>query len=69
MVLQNPDKTFDAMYEKNIESLEQKNKDLKARIVAYEVKQRNWELFKWEHNHDGDMLGQALRDLAVNNKN
>lgn len=64
-----PGKTFDAMYTKNIENLEQKNKDLKARIGAYEANQSDWESFKREFNHDMDELGQALRDLTVNNKN
>lgn len=64
-----PGKTFDAMYAKNIENLEQKNKDLKARIGAYEANQSDWDSFKREFNHDMDELGQALRDLTVNNKN
>lgn len=64
-----PGKTFDAMYAKNIENLEQKNKDLSKRIGAYEANQSDWESFKREFNHDMDELGQALRDLTVNNKN
>lgn len=62
-------KTLDAVYAKNIETLEQKNKDLKTRIGAYENNQGNWESFKREFNHDMDELGKALTDLTVNNKN
>lgn len=62
-------KTFDAMYEKNINTLEQKNKDLKVRLNGYETNQSDWESFKREFNHDMDELGQALKDLTVNNKN
>ena len=69
MKMSKPGKTFDAMYAKNIENLEQKNKDLKARIGAYEANQSDWDSFKREFNHDMDELGQALRDLTVNNKN
>jgi chromosome segregation ATPase len=62
-------KTFDEMYEKNINNLEQKNKDLKARLNGYETNQSDWESFKREFNHDMDELGQALKDLTVDNKN
>nr|MBP8086991.1 hypothetical protein [Saprospiraceae bacterium] len=62
-------KTFDAMYEKNIIALEEKNKDLKTRIASYETNQSDWDAFTREFNHDMDELGQALKDLTVNNKN
>lgn len=62
-------KTFDAMYEKNIIALEQKNKDMKVRITNYENNQSDWNSFTREFNHDMDELGQALKDLTVNNKN
>ena len=62
-------KTFDAMYDKNIIALEQKNKDLRTKISNYESNQSDWEAFKREFNHDMDELGQALKDLTVNNKN
>ncbi len=62
-------KTFDAMYEKNIIALEQKNKDLRTNISNYEKNQSDWESFKREFNHDMDELGQAIKDLTVNNKN
>ena len=67
--LNKPGKTFDEMYAKNIESLEVKNKDLKTRIGAYESNQSDWDSFTREFNHDMDELGQALKDLTVNNKN
>jgi hypothetical protein len=67
--MKKPGQTFDAMYAKNIENLEQKNRDLKTRIGAYETNQSDWESFKREFNHDMDEVGQALRDLTVNNKN
>lgn len=62
-------KTFDAMYEKNIMALEQKNKDLRTKISNYESNQSDWESFKREFNHDMDEQGQAIKDLTVNNKN
>ncbi len=61
-------KTMDAVYAKNIDLLEQRNKDLKNRMDAYEKGQSDWESFKREFNHDMDELGAALRDLTVNNK-
>jgi chromosome segregation ATPase len=63
-----PGEIFDKMYENKINSLEQQNKDLKARLEAYEKSQSNWETFKREFNHDMDELGAALKDLAVDNK-
>lgn len=62
-------KTLDAVYEKNIDLLEQKNKDLNARMVAYEKEQSDWESFKREFNHDMDELGKALKDFTLNNQN
>lgn len=62
-------KTYDEMYEKNMISLEQKNKDMKARINSYESNQSDWNTFTREFNHDMDELGKALKDLTVNNKN
>lgn len=56
-------------YEKEIAELEQKNKDLKMKMADYkdEGKER-WESFKQEFSHDMDELGNALKDLTVNNK-
>lgn len=62
-------KTFDKAYSNRIDTLEQKNKDLRARLVTYESNQSDWESFKREFNHDMDELGKALNDLTVNNKN
>jgi hypothetical protein len=64
-----PGEIFDELYKKNIANLEQQNKDMKARLEAYEKSQTNWESFKREFNHDMDALGKALKDLTVNNKN
>jgi len=62
-------KELDALYEKKIDALEQQNKDMKARISAYETnKKSDWESFKREFNHDMDELGKALKDLTVDNK-
>ncbi len=64
-----PGKLLDAAYAKKIDSLEEKNKDLKRRMDAYEKDQSDWESFKREFNHDMDELGNALKDLTVDNKN
>ncbi len=67
--MKKPGQTFDEMYAKKIDNLEQKNKDLRTKIGGYETNQSDWESFKREFNHDMDELGQAIRDLTVNNKN
>ena len=62
-------KSVDAKYEENIDALEQKNKDLKVKMETYKNDANaDWESFKREFNHDMDELGQALKDLTVNNK-
>lgn len=61
-------KTFDALIEKRIGVLEEKNKDLKARITVYAKSREGWDAFKREWNHDMDELGQALENLTVDNK-
>jgi uncharacterized protein HemX len=62
-------KSLDALYEKKVDQLEQKNRDLKAKMETYgESKHSDWESFKREFNHDMDELGAAFKDLTVNNK-
>lgn len=61
-------KTIDTKYEKSIDVLEQKNKDLKVKMETYKNdKNADWQSFKREFNHDMDNLGQAFKDLSVNN--
>jgi len=59
---------FDALYVEKIDKLEKQNKNLKDKIENYETRKSNWASFKSEFNHDMDELGQALRDLTVDNK-
>ena len=61
--------TFDANYKKNIDALEERNENLKNKISDYENNQTDWESFKREFNSDMSELGNALKDLTVNNKN
>jgi chromosome segregation ATPase len=61
-------KKMDDVYSASIDALEQKNKDLQARLDNYEKNQSDWASFKREFNHDMDELGQAFKDLTVNNK-
>jgi hypothetical protein len=64
-----PGTTLDPLYAKKIANLEQKNKDLRVKLDAYETSQSDWETFKREFNHDMDELGQAFKDITVDNKN
>lgn len=62
-------KSIDAKYKENIDVLEQKNKNLKAKTATYKNdRSADWQSFKREFNHDMDELGQAMKDLTVNNK-
>jgi len=66
--MQKPGTILDPMYEKRIETLEAKNRELRAKMDAYEKSQSDWESFKTEFNHDMDELGQSLKDFTVDNK-
>lgn len=61
-------RTFDKLYEKNIDRLEEENRNLKMRLDAYKKSQSGWESFKEEFNRDMENLGNAIRDLGVDNK-
>ncbi|MFV5699672.1 hypothetical protein ACM55H_14995 [Flavobacterium sp. ZT3R17] len=61
--------SIDALYAKKVEELEQKNKDIKFKVGTYKNdKASDWESFKREYNHDMNELGQALKDMTVDNK-
>ena len=60
--------TFDATYKKNIAALEDRNAALKTKISDYENNQTDWASFQREFNSDMNELGNALKDLTVNNK-
>ena len=61
-------KTIDIKNEKDIDILEQKNKDLKEKMETYKNDANSdWESFKREFKHDKDELVQALKDLTVKN--
>jgi len=62
-----PGKAFDKMFESNIETLEKRNADLRAKLVGYESSQSDWEAFKREFNSDMDGLKKSLDDLSVDN--
>jgi predicted nucleic acid-binding Zn-ribbon protein len=61
-------KKIEVDYSKKIEALKQKNKDMQSRMETYDKGQSDWATFKREFNHDMDELGQAFKDLAVDNK-
>lgn len=66
--IKKPGNTFDATYAKSIDVLEAKNTALKTKMANYENNQTDWESFKREFKSDIDALGEAFKDLTVNNK-
>ena len=66
--LNKPGNKFDANYSKNIDSLQNRNLDLKNRIENYENNQTDWESFKREFNSDMDGLGKEFDDFIAKNK-
>ena len=60
---------IDSIYYKKIDLLEQKNKDIEAKIKTYKNDTNSdWESFKREYNHDMNELGKALKDMTIDNK-
>ncbi len=56
-------------YDRKIEELEKKNKELKAKLDDYKDDGKNsWEQFEREFDHDMDQLGKALKDFTVDSK-
>lgn len=66
--MKKPGTSFDATYEKNIDALKDRNEALKNKISDYENNQTDWASFKREFNSDMNELGEAFKDLTVNNK-
>jgi hypothetical protein len=62
-------KSIDATYQKNIDILEQKNENLQVKMDTFKNDAKSdWQSFKREFKHDTDEIGNALKDLTVNNK-
>lgn len=66
--IKKPGNTFDSAYKSSIQTLVDKNAALKTKITDYENNQTDWETFKREFDSDMAGLGQAFKDLTVNNK-
>jgi len=58
----------DSTSHNKIVNLEQRNNLLKEKIKAYESNHTDWKSFKREYNHDVDELGNAVKDLTIDNK-
>jgi len=60
---------IDKSYQQSIDTIEQKNKKLKAKLDSYKNDvDSDWQSFKREFNHDMDELGHSLKNFTVNNK-
>ena len=58
-----------AAYDKKVEELELKNKELKTKLDNYTDEGKDsWEKFKSEFNRDISELGEALKNFGVDNK-
>jgi chromosome segregation ATPase len=63
-----PGKLLDKMRADRIAALEQRNRDLRLKITAYETEKTDWQKFKEEFNHDVDELGKAIGDIFSDDK-
>jgi hypothetical protein len=64
-----PGKAMDSAFAQRIANLEQKNIDLKNRVVFYEKNNTDWNTFKSEFNHDMEELSRAFGNLVTKNTN
>lgn len=67
--IKNTSKSIHTSYEKKVDTLEQKNANLKAKLANYKNDaDTDWQSFKQEFKYDMNELSQALKGLTVNNK-
>jgi len=60
---------MDKAYQKSIDTIEQRNNNLKLKMDSYKNDANSdWKSFKREFNHDMNELGHSLKDLTVDNK-
>ncbi|MES2477781.1 MAG: hypothetical protein V4561_01750 [Bacteroidota bacterium] len=57
----------DEINAEKILELEQRNKDLNAKINNYEASQSDWATFKREYDYDMESMSKAIQDLGTNN--
>ncbi len=58
---------LDEMRKKRIDTLKEKNAELRTRLYNYEIERSDWETFKREFNHDMEGIGDAFKDLGKDN--
>lgn len=58
----------DQEFDSKIKNLQDKNEEMKSRMNNYQPQKSTWTKFKEEFNHDISELGNAFKDIAVNNK-
>jgi len=62
-------KDIDKAYQRNIDTIEQKNNNLQVKLDSYKNDaDSDWHSFKREFKHDMDELGHSLKDFTVDNK-
>ena len=66
--MNNSGKLLNKMRAERIEALEQRNRDLRLKISAYETNKTDWQKFKEEFNHDVEELGKAIGEIFTDNK-
>jgi uncharacterized protein YeaO (DUF488 family) len=59
---------LDSLRQNRIDRLEEKNNELRVKIRTYEHDKSDWESFKREFKHDMDEIGDAFKDLTIDNK-
>lgn len=61
-------KDLDKTYQKKVKELEDKNTALKIKIKDYKINETNWESFKTEFESDMKGIGEAFKDLTLDNQ-
>lgn len=60
-------RTLDALYVIRVDSLKQRNKDLRNKINDYEITKSEWSKFKSDFNKELNDLNKSISDFTENN--
>jgi hypothetical protein len=61
-------KELDENYVANIKALEQKNKEISAKVNDYETSQSDWAVFRRTFDSDMESIDNAIKDLRDNHR-
>jgi hypothetical protein len=68
LMLQDSGRATDPVFQNKIAVLEERNRDLRNRLIIYENEPGSWEVFRTEFNRDMNKLIKDLKDFPIHDK-